>query len=88
MVLEIVLETERQEKRLMEESLRTDQVALQEKGRERSMLMRKKQRMLAKEAAKEIAQAEADRTTLIAIINPRAIPQGHPVPAKIGPADS
>jgi hypothetical protein len=42
----------------------------------------------AKEAAKEIAQAEADRTTLIAIINPRAIPQGHPVPAKIGPADS
>ena len=42
----------------------------------------------AKEAAKEIAQAEADRTTLIAIINPRAIPQGHPVPAKVGQADS
>ncbi|XWS57825.1 hypothetical protein CRYUN_Cryun09bG0206800 [Craigia yunnanensis] len=51
--LEIVLETERQEKRRMEESLRAQQVALQEKVRERSMLMSKKQRILAKEAAEE-----------------------------------
>ncbi|XWS57826.1 hypothetical protein CRYUN_Cryun09bG0206900 [Craigia yunnanensis] len=51
--LEIVLETKRQEKRRMEESLRAQQVALQEKVRERSMLMSKKQRILAKEAAEE-----------------------------------
>jgi hypothetical protein len=31
----------------------------------------------AKEAAKELAQAEADRVALITIINPRAVPSGH-----------
>jgi len=42
----------------------------------------------AKEAAKEIAQAEADRAGLTAIINPRALPQGHAVSAKVGQVDS
>ncbi|XP_022744323.1 uncharacterized protein LOC111295196 [Durio zibethinus] len=51
--LEIFLARERQKIRLMKESMRADQVALQEKERECSMLMRKNQDMLAKEAAKK-----------------------------------
>ncbi|XP_022744589.1 uncharacterized protein LOC111295388 [Durio zibethinus] len=50
--LEIVLARERQKKRLMEESLRTRQIKLQEKLTERSMLRRKYQDMLAKDVAK------------------------------------
>jgi hypothetical protein len=38
-----------------------------------------------KEAAKELAVAEADRVAVITIINPRAIPSGHAAPAKAGP---
>ncbi|XVF30884.1 hypothetical protein REPUB_Repub16aG0096600 [Reevesia pubescens] len=53
MAMEIVLERKRQKKRLMEESLRAQQVALQEKVRERSMLTKSKQSILATEAAKE-----------------------------------
>ncbi|XVE90119.1 hypothetical protein DITRI_Ditri20bG0052100 [Diplodiscus trichospermus] len=49
----VVLERKRQKKRLMGESLRAAQVALWEKDKERSTLKRKKQRMLAKEAAKK-----------------------------------
>ncbi|XP_022743803.1 uncharacterized protein LOC111294652 [Durio zibethinus] len=52
-LLVIFLEGERQKIRLMNESLMADRVALQEKERERSMLMRNNQDMLAKEAAKE-----------------------------------
>ncbi|XWS58480.1 hypothetical protein CRYUN_Cryun08bG0037800 [Craigia yunnanensis] len=43
----------RQEKRLLEDSLRASQVALHKKERERALLMGKKQDMLAEEAAKE-----------------------------------
>jgi hypothetical protein len=39
----------------------------------------------AKEAAKELAVAEADRVALITIINPRAIPSGQAAAAKAGP---
>ncbi|XVF30885.1 hypothetical protein REPUB_Repub16aG0096700 [Reevesia pubescens] len=53
MALELVLERERQKKRLMQESLRAQQVALQEKVRERSMLTKLKQGLLAKEDAAE-----------------------------------
>ncbi|XVF30887.1 hypothetical protein REPUB_Repub16aG0096900 [Reevesia pubescens] len=53
MAMEVVLERERQKERLMEESLRAQQVALQEKVRERSMLTKSKQSILATEAAKE-----------------------------------
>ncbi|XP_022744681.1 uncharacterized protein LOC111295451 [Durio zibethinus] len=53
LALEIVLAIERQKKTLMEESLRANQLALQKKVRERSMLKRKNQDMLAKEAAKK-----------------------------------
>ena len=48
------LERKRQEKRLLEESLRASQVSLHKKEREWAMLMGKKQDMLAEEAAKEI----------------------------------
>ncbi|XVE90120.1 hypothetical protein DITRI_Ditri20bG0052200 [Diplodiscus trichospermus] len=53
MAADHVLERERQEKRRMEELLRAHQVALQQKGSERSMLKRKKQGMIAKEAPRE-----------------------------------
>ena len=39
----------------------------------------------AKEAAKELAVAEADRVALITIINPRAIQSGQAAAAKAGP---
>jgi hypothetical protein len=39
----------------------------------------------AKEAAKELAQAEADRIALITIINPRAVPSGHAAAVKACP---
>ena len=54
MALEAALEWKRQKKRPMEESLRASQVALHKKEREWTMLMGKKQDMLAEEAAKEI----------------------------------
>ncbi|XVF42505.1 hypothetical protein PTKIN_Ptkin01aG0369000 [Pterospermum kingtungense] len=53
LLLEIGLETERQEMRRMEESLRESYDELLEKDRERSMLKSKNQEMLAEEAAKE-----------------------------------
>ncbi|XVF30888.1 hypothetical protein REPUB_Repub16aG0097000 [Reevesia pubescens] len=51
MALELVLERVRQKKMLMEESLRAQQVALQKKVMECSMLTKLKQGLLAKEAA-------------------------------------
>lgn len=48
-----VVESERQKKRLMEESLWKSQDELLEKERERSVLMRKNQELLAKEAPKK-----------------------------------
>ncbi|XVE90111.1 hypothetical protein DITRI_Ditri20bG0051300 [Diplodiscus trichospermus] len=53
MAVKLVLKRQRPEKRLMEESLEADKVALQMKGRERSMRKRINQGMRAKEAAKK-----------------------------------
>ncbi|KAK8628387.1 hypothetical protein V6N13_064094 [Hibiscus sabdariffa] len=53
MALEIILERQREINRQMTESLRADHAALQHKVRERSMLMIKKQDMMAKQAEKE-----------------------------------
>ncbi|XVF42503.1 hypothetical protein PTKIN_Ptkin01aG0368800 [Pterospermum kingtungense] len=53
LLLKIRLETERQEIRRMEESLRESYDELLEKERERSMLKSRNQEMLAEEAAKE-----------------------------------
>ncbi|XVF56991.1 hypothetical protein PTKIN_Ptkin06aG0166300 [Pterospermum kingtungense] len=51
--LEAVLERKRRKKRAMEESLRARQAAFQQKVRERTVLMRQKQDMVAEEAANE-----------------------------------
>ncbi|XVE62635.1 hypothetical protein DITRI_Ditri06bG0134600 [Diplodiscus trichospermus] len=51
--LEAALKREKRKKRRMEKVLRAHRVALQEKWSERAMLMRKKQDMLAEEAAKQ-----------------------------------
>ncbi|XVF56987.1 hypothetical protein PTKIN_Ptkin06aG0165900 [Pterospermum kingtungense] len=53
MALKAVLERERQNKTMMEESLSAFLVEFQEKVREHKMLMREKQDMVAEEAAKE-----------------------------------
>ncbi|KAK8634121.1 hypothetical protein V6N13_014950 [Hibiscus sabdariffa] len=53
MALEVILERQREINKQMAESLREDQAALQHKARECSMLMSKKQSMMAKQVEKE-----------------------------------
>ncbi|XP_022719978.1 uncharacterized protein LOC111277827 [Durio zibethinus] len=65
-VLEIELGREREKTRLMEESLRADRAALEAKGRERWILMREKDRMLAVKEVEEklvadFLEAEANK---------------------------
>ncbi|XWS64822.1 hypothetical protein CRYUN_Cryun05aG0037200 [Craigia yunnanensis] len=51
--VEVVLTSEREKTRLMDESLRADRAELEEKERERSMLLREKDRMHAVKDAEE-----------------------------------
>ncbi|KAK8634116.1 hypothetical protein V6N13_014945 [Hibiscus sabdariffa] len=53
MALEVILERQREINRQMAESLRADQAALQHKVMECSMLLSKKQGMMAKQVEKE-----------------------------------
>ncbi|XVE90100.1 hypothetical protein DITRI_Ditri20bG0050300 [Diplodiscus trichospermus] len=52
-VVEVELAKEREKTRLMEESLRADEAALEAKERERSMLLREKDRVVAVKEAEE-----------------------------------